>query len=125
MTKANPPTRLAHKAIGLVSILARKIAPEIAAKAEAAETRRLYALAFGDEQQRRRYLASFDRDGRYLHWSGYWASNSGDVFVPAMLAWKADQAELEDMAAKALEEAARDLLGVTIHVPPRRMGGRP
>jgi hypothetical protein len=106
MTKAIPPTRLRHKALGLVSILAQKIAPEFTAKAEAAEMERLHALAWGDKRQRLLYLASFDKDRRYLHWTGYWMCNGSEMFVPAKLAWL-DVSE-EDMAAFQLEDVAQE-----------------
>ena len=47
-------------------------------------SRKRLALA---KDSREAWLADFDKNGNYLHWSGWWESNSGWCFLEGRWMW--------------------------------------
>ena len=44
------------------------------------------------------WLASFDKNGNYLHWSGYWESTTGWCFFGGRWVWLVPETEDPDSA---------------------------
>lgn len=98
MPPAIPPTKPKDKVLGIIATLARRVFPQFTAEAEAREMERLHSLAWGNKRERMLYQMSFDKDGRYLHWTGYSMSRNGDVYDMKQLAWKAHASAFTAMA---------------------------